>query len=123
MNGKFRVWDKEAKCFVNNFYLDQDGCLCRDIGESYDDRFQKQFFTGLQDKGGKDIYDGDVLRNPLFSSPRVCRFAAGTTNDRYCGFEFYDSKDNFFIYRVGENFSVRSYEIIGNIYENPELLK
>lgn len=71
--------------------------------------------TGLHDKNGKEIYEGDILgkKNPEdvggFSGKWKIEFGHSTCDD-------YGSET------IGYRMVEKDYEIIGNIYENPELL-
>jgi uncharacterized phage protein (TIGR01671 family) len=69
-------------------------------------------YTGLKDKNGKEIYEGDII-NLSSWEPSVYLVAW----DRGA---FYMAKKN--LEEVGDIKYVESGEIIGNIYENPELL-
>lgn len=68
-------------------------------------------FTGLLDKHGKEIYEGDIIRDVDTKETGTVGFELGGF---YCtidwGTDFYKG-----VYRNGE--------IIGNIHENPELLR
>jgi uncharacterized phage protein (TIGR01671 family) len=70
-------------------------------------------YTGLKDKNGKDIYEGDiVLYDDEHKEKHVISFGDGKFGIKLRG-EFW-------------SFNVRyidEYEVIGNIHENPELLK
>lgn len=78
-------------------------------------------FTGLLDKDGKEIYEGDIIKmgyNPeCWFSPRVVEFINGSWMGRGCRiYTDQDSRD----YKGDPN--QNNWEIIGNIHDNPELL-
>lgn len=94
--------------------------LARFFGLLYEDAPIMQF-TGLHDKSGKEIYEGDIIKmgdNPeCWFSPRVVEFINGSWMGRSC--RIYTNQDKR-DYQGDSN--QNNWEIIGNIYENPELL-
>lgn len=80
-------------------------------------------FTGLKDKNGKEIYEGDVIRSPLSEDKtRPHRIFYHTGNAAFMG-ALIDRKelcylrlDQDWIYKFGK-------EVIGNIHDNPELIE
>lgn len=111
---KFRMWiqHKEEKGIMvyrgiydkNWYYHPTKSILYREIKQS-DHVFTIMQFTGLHDRNGKEIYEGDILfqddyrhLKPIFSV------------------SWDEEEAGFFPFTTG-------YKIIGNIYENPELLE
>lgn len=73
-------------------------------------------YTGLKDKNGKEIYEGDILGGEYYVDA-----VAGEVTIREdwggCSFLEYKGGGDDFLFR-----ECKHAEVIGNIYENPELL-
>ena len=129
---KFRIWD--GKKFLYNshnsiydrehIYLNIDGSkYCRYGNQNYHLNLVVQQFTGLKDRNGKDIYEGDVLLYSL-SYQEVATY--GTNNDinevifesgsfKLLGGDLLSELVDY------DGMTLRE-EIIGNIFENPDLI-
>lgn len=79
-------------------------------------------FTGLYDKNGKEIYEGDIVKH--FNHNEIIReiiFMKGSFG-YWTGKEFISYASNYH-FEWNDFYKSEKIEIIGNIYENPELLK
>jgi uncharacterized phage protein (TIGR01671 family) len=103
---KFRFWDKEVKKMSNDLFCN--------IDKSINNAFTQENliplqYTGLKDKSGKEIYEGDILQ---LAGIRVAVEWQDDFWSTYGGWNYDDASlfNNLF-----------QSEVIGNIYENPEL--
>ena len=73
-------------------------------------------FTGLTDKNGVEIYEGDIVKVDIFTKNYCIVF--GESKKWGASFQY---KSDFSIYYLTESFT-RDCLVIGNIFDNPELL-
>lgn len=118
---KFRAWDKVFKEMVqvNALVLDEqvvkvtykNGNVAKEDMKEY----ELMQSTGLKDKNGKEIFEGDVLTSQNYPIKGVVEFRTdlGLWVHYLKGYNYFEYLGNV----------AGSKEIIGNIYENPELLE
>jgi hypothetical protein len=138
---KFRAWNSETKEIeVFETYEEISELF---LSLSADDGFYSIMqSTGLFDKNGKEIFEGDILKfNDEWAEYDYCGYVDGVTEGINCVevvrgeacFEFGKTKlpesalfaieDEHFKFKDFIKDEGREFEIIGNIYENPELLE
>lgn len=130
---KFRAWDKEEKKMVDlkddkyNIRTSWEGKLYlvnTDIADNdgYDYQMEVEFLehTGIKDKNDKEIYDGDIVR--LWGGGFPGKEYKAIVSFECAGFILtsIDNKETDYIGSVVED---QDLEVIGNIYENLELLE
>jgi len=122
---KFRAWDKSCNKMrgVNGI---QDCFSLRSDGICNDDYILMQF-TGLTDKNGVEIFEGDIVKS-IFKykdepSKEILAIVKYDTLNP-CFVLEYKYQGNGFLCQEYDfiQCGLRTNEVIGNIYENPELL-
>ena len=115
---KFRAWDKENEEMYDVAMIDVEtgevAYTDHPTGYNADallEQVELMQYTGLKDKNGKEIYEGDILKD---CDTREIKTVIWHKN---C-FILRDTK-GFYQWTYFED----EHEVIGNIYENPELLE
>ena len=110
---KFRAWD--GKRYTTDFFITSEGTVFKphyDRNAEIVSDFTIEQFTGLHDKNGKEIYEGDIISGGILAEP--------------CEVMFQESCGRFIAFGVHYKVLAHKFdqfEVIGNIHENPELLE
>ncbi|MFJ7950757.1 YopX family protein [Lysinibacillus sp. NPDC096418] len=131
---KFRAWEilslemgmmRPVRCI--NFgreVVDFDG-----VSTNYLKNTKLMQYTGLKDKNGKEIYEGDIIRFTNGIDEVYEEVGTVIFDLEECGYkaQYIDDGVTRCIYLINpkvfaDKYTEITYEIIGNIYENPELL-
>ena len=111
---RFRAWDKKEEKMIYDIEIECDGLGLYFIDYLYDKTYEVMQYIGLKDKNGEMVFDGDIVLIGDNKAP----FKIIYCEDQAC-FNFV-SLDKLSLCLL--NFDNNTMEVIGNIYENPELL-
>ena len=125
---KFRAWHIELKRWINLNGFDIAFKGCNNEGEVYGiyeqgnlntfakEDVQLMQYTGLKDKNGVEIYEGDIIPHPTHGN-LIVDFEP--TMAVFC---FWKNKKSGLGYPMHFDLHTATWEVIGNVHENPELL-
>ncbi|MHA1280294.1 MAG: YopX family protein [Candidatus Helarchaeota archaeon] len=154
---KFRAWDKENKRWYKNnpkaykeylcisddvmvvveYKPNNSGgyspCAMRQLNNPEVDKIILMQYTGLKDKNGKEIYEGDIIESiengmiykieNFIPITRMCEYDCSIPIGKRDGKEILRGNGISESYSDDWMSNPKFYEIIGNIYENEELIK
>ena len=120
---KYRVWDKVEKKFTKDITVDQEGNLILTLNEENfpygfrslsEERYIISECSSFKDKNGKDIYNGDIISYKFYGENNLYKVV-------------YDGKEWSLCNKIEKALVLDAFktrlEIVGNIYENLELLE
>ncbi len=130
---KFRAWTRTGEWDDTgerrHFEMIDGDSLCpmecepfKDILADIEDEYYVMQYTGLKDKNGREIYEGDVVSYDILEGCGDRKAYTSVVEYGEYGFRPFTfntvvEMDDWY------NYELRNFEVIGNIYENPELLK
>ena len=130
---KFRAWDKKANKYrsILLIHVSENGIFGielgtddgKDVVSRFGDEVTLEQFTGLQDKNGVEIYEGDILNDASWWwGPCAIKYCQGTVGpckgDNVMEWRLYNKTSD--VHNLWDGSEV---EVIGNIRENQELLE
>ena len=135
-NLKFRAWDNENEYMITsmqgiytalrntmNITRQDDGYYnTGDLLKPNKEKYSIMQYTGLKDKEKKEMYEGDIVEIKVYDS-----FSKQCISTKKCVIEFKNGIFGVMFTKAQEltafvHFTNTTFEVIGNIYENKELL-
>ena len=137
---KFRAWDKENKEMVEVELLGKEVLLIKNGEWENIENYEIMQFTGLYDKNGTPIYEGDIVTGQSFESSMLNHWKSGILKHldyeveyvpemyviKYheASFKTFDLKGKWVaVLNHHVSSMVEDLQVIGNVYENQELLE
>ena len=125
---KFRAWHKEKNIMVydneDDTYGYWDGCCNSNVGmvntvlnSKWYSQYEFMQYTGLKDKNGKEIYEGDIIQYEDIHKGVV------EYSEKYAQYVLNQTGQVVDEYEPLGDYNMEVFEIIGNIYDNPDLFK
>lgn len=121
---KFRAWDKINGGMM--YHNSISGCSLDElVGKEYEGHLEFMQYTGLFDKNGKEIYEGDIVKDsgkyPVGYRHDFVNQTAVVEFQTELGGWFISDRQNMLKELQAANSD--KWEIIGNIYQNKDLLE
>ncbi|MBN6886223.1 putative phage protein (TIGR01671 family) [Cytobacillus horneckiae] len=121
---KFRAWENNLKEIIPVHSIDfEKKIINSESAWRFFNEIKLMQYTGLKDKNGKEIYEGDVVKRPL-GGYGVVKFHK-SWGSFYCS-TFLAVDENGDLVKASSSVlfwnDSNKFEVVGNIYEHPELI-
>ena len=125
---KFRAWDTKEKYmdYIDDFYWFEEEGVHDSSGEGHDSNYILMQFTGLKDINGVDIYEGDIIigfGGELCQGAREFEIEGVITFSEGCFWIASKGIEDYECSLLHEALEHMEIQVIGNVFEDGELLK
>lgn len=111
---KFRQWLPREQIFHYWGFVDTDSAFTNPVSVNYSIKSPHEQYTGLKDKNGKEIYEGDIVHIDWYDVRYIPVIDVVEWNNETASYDF----------GCGATSEVKwSHEVIGNIHQNPDLIR
>ena len=132
---KFRAYDKHTKIMLpvvdvikftksESINIMRDGAYGVGVTIPYQPQIELMQYTGLHDKNGKEIYEGDIVSKETFDDTkpnyRDISYTKVVWIEELASYHLVNKDDKIILYLSDDKYNI---EVAGNIYENGDLLK
>jgi len=131
---KFRAWEKNLKEIIPVHEINfENRMINTNSAWRFFNEIELMQYTGLKDKNGKEIYEGDIVSAESYGSAMARHHGRDVISKQKLygirfergSFRLYDLKENHWVAIIDHHVmsKVSELNIVGNIFENPELLE
>lgn len=138
---KFRAWDNAAKKYIDSKYVSIDGFGLLHVAKHIVKNFFRpphtrknpwfivEQFTGLKDKNGTEIYEGDIIQFEFWNEKYYRQIAYNSAIASYEAITVASPTSKKLRQKAKYSFSElykissKGFKVVGNIHENPELME
>ena len=124
-NIKSRVWNNANSTFLDNYFLNSEGRVYKQstfgLVDVTSSNLAITYSTGIKDRFGREIFEGDILKLVIIENNKKSVVFVIVKYDEFLCRYILSELNSYNLFNLTKD--SKSYEYIGNIFENKNLLR